>query len=413
MAHAQKIKKSGIVGLAIHCERREGCELSNQDIDKSCTHLNYNLAQMLQPLKPEEYVTKRVSEVIHLKRNDVVHMVDWIVTLPKDVKEEDQERFFEYTYEFLKEKYGSQNVVSAWIHNDEATPHIHFSFVPIVTIDGKERLKCKDIITKASLKQFHPALGAYLNERLGYMPSVQNEATINGNRTIKELKNQEDLSIKKSLKNIRENIVVSKEIVEKANDVDFEPSKLLDKTKTLMKCNALIDELKYSSQKLQSDNITLSQMVITQKDEINQYRSMPLAKQLVQKDEQIHNLYSSIDQLEKQVQDSDYDYHRLKSENIRLENKQEKTENELFVHKTFISMLGLDDVFIKFKRKLDKNEYSIDIHDLKGLCKRAIDKISEMFENLKERIHYLDQNQVSSEDITVKNHDRHYHDIEL
>ena len=152
MAHAQKIKKSGIVGLAIHCERREGCELSNQDIDKSCTHLNYNLAQMLQPLKPEEYVTKRVSEVIHLKRNDVVHMVDWIVTLPKDVKEEDQERFFEYTYEFLKEKYGSQNVVSAWIHNDEATPHIHFSFVPIVTIDGKERLKCKDIITKASLK---------------------------------------------------------------------------------------------------------------------------------------------------------------------------------------------------------------------------------------------------------------------
>ena len=221
------------------------------------------------------------------------------------------------------------------------------------------------------------------------------------------------MSIKKSLKNIRENIVVSKEIVEKANDVDFEPSKLLDKTKTLMKCNALIDELKYSSQKLQSDNITLSQMVITQKDEINQYRSMPLAKQLVQKDEQIHNLYSSIDQLEKQVQDSDYDYHRLKSENIRLENKQEKTENELFVHKTFISMLGLDDVFIKFKRKLDKNEYSIDIHDLKGLCKRAIDKISEMFENLKERIHYLDQNQVSSEDITVKNHDRHYHDIEL
>ena len=53
MAHAQKIKKQGVIGLVIHCERREGCELSNQDIDKSRTHLNYNLACDIQPMKPE------------------------------------------------------------------------------------------------------------------------------------------------------------------------------------------------------------------------------------------------------------------------------------------------------------------------------------------------------------------------
>lgn len=40
---------------------------------------------------------------------------------------------------------------------------------------------------------------AYLEQKLGYMPSIQNDATINGNRTIEELKNQEDLSLKKSL----------------------------------------------------------------------------------------------------------------------------------------------------------------------------------------------------------------------
>lgn len=45
MAHVEKVKRNGVVGLAIHCERREGCELSNKDIDNSRSHLNYNLAQ--------------------------------------------------------------------------------------------------------------------------------------------------------------------------------------------------------------------------------------------------------------------------------------------------------------------------------------------------------------------------------
>lgn len=200
MAHAQKVKRTGVIGLLIHCERREGCELSNKDIDKSRTHLNYNLAQTIQPKKPETFLKNRINEVKHLNRDDVVYMVDWIVTLPKDVPEQDKDKFFDYTYEFLMNKYGSQNIVCAWVHNDEATPHIHFSFVPVVNVNGVERLKCKDILTKQELKRFHPDLSAYLEERLGYMPSIQNDATINGNRTIKELKAQEDLSLKKACK---------------------------------------------------------------------------------------------------------------------------------------------------------------------------------------------------------------------
>ncbi|MBS5112640.1 MAG: plasmid recombination protein [Coprobacillus cateniformis] len=167
MAHVEKIKRSGVIGLAIHCERRVGCELSNKDIDTSRTHLNYNLAKDIQPLKPETFLKQRISEVRHISRDDIVLMADWIVTLPKDVYKEDTERFFEYTFEFLKEKYGEKNIVSAWIHMDEATPHIHFSFVPVITIDGIEKLNCKKIITKSALKKFHPQLGAYLEQRLG------------------------------------------------------------------------------------------------------------------------------------------------------------------------------------------------------------------------------------------------------
>ncbi len=67
------------------------------------------------------------------------------------------------------------------------------------------------------------------------MPSIQNDATINGNRTIKELKNQEDLSLKKSLINVHEHLDASNNIIKLANEIDFEPSRLLEKTKSLKK----------------------------------------------------------------------------------------------------------------------------------------------------------------------------------
>lgn len=65
------------------------------------------------------------------------------------------------------------------------------------------------------------------------MPSIQNNATINGNRTIKELKNQEDLSLKKSLDNVKKHIKASNEIITKSQNIDYDPDGLLEKTRTL------------------------------------------------------------------------------------------------------------------------------------------------------------------------------------
>lgn len=87
-------------------------------------------------------------------------------------------------------------------------------------------MKCKDILTKKELKRFHPDLGAYLENRLGYMPAIQNDATINGNRTIKELKNQEDLSLKKSLKNVYDHIEASKNIIVESNKINYETTNI-------------------------------------------------------------------------------------------------------------------------------------------------------------------------------------------
>ena len=78
-----------------------------------------------------------------MNRKDIVYMADWIVTVPKNVPQEDHKKIFELTFQFLENQYGRKNVVSAWVHNDEATPHIHFSFIPVIVEDGIEKLNCK------------------------------------------------------------------------------------------------------------------------------------------------------------------------------------------------------------------------------------------------------------------------------
>jgi len=59
-----------------------------------------------------------------------------------------QKQFFQDSYEYLKNRYGEDNVISATVHLDETTPHMHFNFVP-VTKDG--RLSAKSILTRQNL----------------------------------------------------------------------------------------------------------------------------------------------------------------------------------------------------------------------------------------------------------------------
>ncbi len=59
-------------------------------------------------------------------------------------------RFFEEAAAYLTDFVGKENVVSAMVHMDEKTPHMHFLHVP-VTQDG--RLSASSIYTRASLKK--------------------------------------------------------------------------------------------------------------------------------------------------------------------------------------------------------------------------------------------------------------------
>ena len=401
MAHAQKYDRSSIVGLAIHYERRSGCELSNKDIDVNRSQNNYNLAQSLQPLRPEEFISKRINEVKHINRKDIVVMVDWIVTLPKNVKEEDEQKFFESVFNFMKQEYGQKNIVCAWVHNDEKTPHIHVGFVPVIIDNDIERLNCKKIITRNHLKDFHTRLSDYIEPILGYSPEILNGATINGNRTIKELKNQEDICLEKAKNNIQDNIAISKELAIQAENIECEGS-LITKVKSLSQANKIIKDLTVSNNKLSIDNDKLIKVIGVQKKEIDMYRAMPLAKRVKEKERIIDNLYSSIESLEKRIEDHEYDIHDLKRRNLNLAEKKEKLEQQLFIHESFLSLVGLDSIFKEFKRIFKQNDLSINICSLEDICSKAINKISKVFDTLKERILFLDSHNLPNDEFITK-----------
>ena len=125
-----------------------------------------------------------------MKRADVNVMCDWIVTAPKELTPEELPLFFNETYKFLNDRYGKENVISAYVHMDETTPHIHYAFVPVV-IDKKKgipKLSAKERITRKDLNTFHPYLTKHMTAVFGRDIGIQNDATALGNQTIKQLR---------------------------------------------------------------------------------------------------------------------------------------------------------------------------------------------------------------------------------
>lgn len=190
MAHVEKYAAGALGHMLSHYDRTK--ENLNDNIDQTKTHLNYNLASELQPLRQTEFIRQRLSKVRVQKRKDVNILCDWVVTVPKDLPIEEHKIFFQGTYDFLKYRYGAENVVSAYVHNDEKTPHIHFAFMPIVPDKkrGGSKLSAKEAITRTDLRTFHESLALSLRKILGHPVTILNGATRDGNKSIQELKRE-------------------------------------------------------------------------------------------------------------------------------------------------------------------------------------------------------------------------------
>ena len=164
--HMDKFKKEAIRGIQSH-NRRERESHSNPDIDYDRSAANYELHETAAS-NYAEVIQNRIDDLLLVKsvRKDAVRMCGLIVTSDKAffdrLTPEETRRFFEESKAFLTEFVGAENVVSAMVHMDEKTPHMHFLHVP-VTPDG--RLNANKIYTRQSLRKLQSELPAHLQSR--------------------------------------------------------------------------------------------------------------------------------------------------------------------------------------------------------------------------------------------------------
>ncbi|GHV03067.1 hypothetical protein FACS1894211_15490 [Clostridia bacterium] len=210
MAHLEKYTQKDYRKLLMHYERaKDGNgqyhKYKNQDVDLSRTYQNYNVANF-QTLPQAEFMDKRLAQLKIFNRSDVKYLCDWIVTLPKLLGNGDERKFFDAVFRFLAGKYKRENVVSAYVHKDETQPHMHFAFIP-VAMDKKRNIKklcSKDIVGRDDLLKFHEELDDYLTNVFGCNTGVRNGATIDGNRSIDELKRGTAVKALKEVRAARE-----------------------------------------------------------------------------------------------------------------------------------------------------------------------------------------------------------------
>lgn len=164
--HMDKFKKEAIRGIQSH-NRRERESHSNPDIDYDRSAANYELHESASS-NYTEAIQNRVDDLLLVKavRKDAVRMCGLIVTSDsaffQKLSPEDTRRFFEESKAFLTDFVGAENVISAMVHMDEKTPHMHFLHVP-VTPDG--RFNANKIYTRQSLRKLQSELPAHLQSR--------------------------------------------------------------------------------------------------------------------------------------------------------------------------------------------------------------------------------------------------------
>ena len=204
VVRVQKFTAGSVKGIEIHDRReKENISHTNKDIDWQRSKFNYDLhddqndnfsraiKKRIDSLNLPKAVRKdaivmaqvlvtsdsaffdHLGYVEHMRRQNEIESVaiglndptpyEYVDTDYKtDCIQQGTIRFFQDSYEFLAYRYGQENIISATVHMDERTPHMHFNFVPVTEDD---RLSAKSVFTRENLREqqtaFHNTVGQF------------------------------------------------------------------------------------------------------------------------------------------------------------------------------------------------------------------------------------------------------------
>ena len=335
VCHFGKYKSGNVFGLQKH-NQRENENYSNMDIDKAKTPLNYDLVNQ----KDINYL-KRVKTIIEANRaperairKDATVYCECIISSDsaffENLTEDKQKEFFKSSLDYLKNKIGEEFIISANVHLDETTPHMHVGFVPII----ENSLSAKKLIDRKFLREVQDQLPAYL-KNIGFDIQRGIEGSKRKHKDIKEFKKELDREVENKCKDINTMESHKNELESQIEQLEADLNKMTieynNATKILNE-NRLamyqIQEIKVEPIMFSSDKVKID------KNDFERLKDSAL-KAYTQ-----HNLYATVlHRLEKLKQENQYYKSELEESrkyraedynNFRYELNSLKKENERF-----------------------------------------------------------------------------------
>ena len=168
-----KYKRENLKGIYRHNERRNK-NYSNKNINPELSHLNYSLQDCKHSYEKEFDLIKEKYNLKGQIKTVSNIACEYIITSDKEyfnsIGMDETKRYFETAYEFVCEykNLGEQYILSAKVHMDEETPHMHLVFIPVIhTKDKKgnniDKIACSEFWkAKDSYRQLQDAFYNYM-----------------------------------------------------------------------------------------------------------------------------------------------------------------------------------------------------------------------------------------------------------
>lgn len=371
VCHFGKYKSGNVFGLQKH-NQRENDNYSNIDIDKARTPLNYDFIN-----KGNINYTKRIKTIIEANRSsqrairkDATVYCECIVSSDSDffenLAEDNQKKFFEKALEYLKDKIGEEFIISANVHLDETTPHMHVGFVPIID----NSLSAKKLIDRKFLMEVQDQLPLYL-KNLGFDIQRGIKNSKRKHKDTKELKKELDREYENRCKDINfvENYKSKLELKIEQLESDLKQKTIeYDNATKILSKNSLvmykIKEMEFEPVIFSADKVKISKADFERLKEsaLKAYTQHNLYATVCQKIEGLEKdkeFYKSELQESRRRRAEDYNNFRYELNSLKKENKRLGSEINK-VHEIIKNMSKESQFeFFKVKKEIEKENIEI------------------------------------------------------
>lgn len=335
----EKLTRAQAMGAYKNNERKTKNH-SNKNIDSSKTELNYYLKKTeLSYIKEFDRIKEKYDLKGQIRSNSNI-MCEMVFTSDQkffdEIGYEESKRYFTESYNFIcnYKNLGEQNIISAVVHMDEDTPHMHLLFIPVVHTTDKEGNK----INKVCCRDFWRGKNSYRDLQNAYFKHISEKGFKLERGELVEVTNKEHYSIQeyKKITNYENTKELLKNIkLELPETPDIKDFKKLMLNRDEKIENEVIKPKDDLINKLYNENISLHKELSKQANTIN------IATEYEKKHTQILednvNLQFKCKKLEKTLENKEKELkQQFEDETYKIDYQYQKIINKLEKENTYL-----------------------------------------------------------------------------